>query len=142
MTTSAYSPNRPAKRPGGKPGIAPKYRVLLHRSFARRYAELARRVGLQQAQQFWDHISQNPGQPSGTASITILKGSVGKASGGWSRVYHYELSSMARVNYRFHNTFVTADGDDPHPVVVILTISFGCGSPRGTYAAAGSVALT
>src|SRR5262249_32617324 len=97
MSKSAYDPNRPAKRPGGKPSVPPKYRVLVHKSFARRYAELVDRVGLQQAQQFWDHISQNPGQTSATANITVLKGSVGRAVGGWSRVYHYELSSMARA---------------------------------------------
>ncbi|MDH2425395.1 hypothetical protein [Sphaerisporangium sp. TRM90804] len=98
----------------------------MHRRFAQHYEQLVHRVGLQQAEQFWDHVSQEPGKPSALASITILKGSAGKPRGsGWSRTHHYELTSMARVDYQYHDGYRTAPDGDAHPVVAILTISFG-----------------
>jgi hypothetical protein len=85
MGDSAYTPYKPAQRPGGKPTEAPRYRVLVHRSFLRHYGKLVSRVGVQQAQQFWDHISMRPGSPCEVASITILKGKAGKPKRpGWS----------------------------------------------------------
>ncbi|MEV0591337.1 hypothetical protein [Nonomuraea cavernae] len=90
------------------------------------YAQLAERVGVQQAQQFWDHVSQEPGKPSAIASITILRGKAGKPKEpGWSRTHHYEVSSMARIDYQYHGGYQTNPDGDPHPVVAILTITFG-----------------
>src|SRR5882724_3004270 len=94
----AYDPNVPARRPGGKPAKTPQYRVLVHKAYRSKYDELVKRVGLQAAQQFWDHLATSPGNPSPVAAITVLKGKVGKARDGWSKVYHYELSSMARAD--------------------------------------------
>jgi hypothetical protein len=43
---------------------------------------------------------------------------------GWSRTVHYEVTSKVRVDFQFHDAFVTGTGGDPHPVVAILTINF------------------
>lgn len=124
-TTSTYDPNEPARRPGGKPGAAPRYRVLVNKQFRRKYSELANRVGLQQAQQLWDHIASSPGAHSPLASTTILRGRAGDPKGpGWSRTGHYEVGSMARVNYQFNDHFRTSTDGDEHRVVAILTIDY------------------
>lgn len=122
---SAYQPHQPARRPGGKPDETPLYRVLVHRKFKRHWDELVGRVGLQQAQEFWDHIAMSPGSTPATASTTVLRGSAGKPNGpGWSRTIHYELSSKARANYQFHDSFKTGPDGDAHRVVAVLTINF------------------
>ncbi|MEY9875982.1 hypothetical protein ABH931_005489 [Streptacidiphilus sp. MAP12-33] len=125
MSSSAYDPHEPARRPGGKPDEQPKYRVLVHRRFKRLYEQLADRVGLQQAQQFWDHVSHDPGNPAPVASTCILRGKAGKPQGpGWSRTTHYEVSGAARIDYQFNDEYrVEADGD-AHRVVAILTINY------------------
>jgi len=126
LTGSAYDPLQPAKRPDTRPSTAPRYRVLVHKSFKRHYEELISRVGLQQAQQFWDHLATTPGEQSAVANVTILKGKAGRPQGdGWSRTHHYELTSKARADYQYNNNFTTSPNGDPHPVVAILTISFG-----------------
>lgn len=122
---SAYNPLRPARRPGSKPQQAPIYRVLVHRSFYGHYNELVVRVGEQQAKQFWDHVAHQPGSPDPIAQTTILKGRAGKPRGpGWSRTFHYELSSSARVDYQYHDAYATRADGDPHKVVAILTINY------------------
>ncbi|TFD45386.1 hypothetical protein E3T55_18805 [Cryobacterium frigoriphilum] len=100
--------------------------MLVHRQFRDHWAELAARVGLQQAQQFWDHVSHNPGQRDPIAQITILKGKAGKSMGpNWSRTYHYEVSGAGRIDYQFNEAFKTSPSGDAHRVVAIRTISFG-----------------
>jgi hypothetical protein len=124
--TSAYDPLRPAPRPGGKPNRKPEYRVLVHKSFYAHYLELAERVGAQQAKQFWDHVAHQPGRPDPIAQTTILKGKAGRPrSEGWSRTIHYEVSSSARIDYQYNNSYVAVPGGDAHPVVAILTINYG-----------------
>lgn len=126
MVESAYKPLEPARAPGGKPQVAPGYRVLVHRKYSNHWAEIVDRVGIQQAQQFWAHVTTTPGVKSPIASITILKGTVGRPKAdGWSRTYHYELSGAARINYQFHNHFTGGTEGDPHKVVALLTIDFG-----------------
>jgi hypothetical protein len=123
---SAYDPLRPAKRPGKKPDRAPVYRVLVHKSFYSHYGELVSRVGEQQAKQFWDHVAHQPGAPDPIAQSTVLKGRAGRPHGeGWSRTIHYEVSSSARIDYQYHDSYTTATDGDPHPVVAILTINYG-----------------
>lgn len=125
VTKSAYEPNVPARRHGGRPSVAPKYRVLVHRRYLEYYNDLAKRVGLKQAQQFWDHVSQNPGVPDPIASTCFLKGKAGHPKGpGWSRTVHYEVSSSARIDYQYCETYTTEPDGDPHPVVAILTINY------------------
>jgi len=125
MSESAYDPLQPAKRPGGKPDEQPKYRVLVHKRFRRLYEELAPRTGLQQAQQFWDHVAHDPGSPAPVASTCILKGTAGRPKGpGWSRTVHYEVTGAARIDYQFCDEYQTSTDGDLHPVVAILTINY------------------
>lgn len=122
---SAYQPFQPAARPGRGPDEKPVYRVLVHRKFQQHWDQLATRVGLQQAQELWDHLAHQPGTPPDTARTCFLKGKPGRPRAeGWSRTVHYEVSSMARVNYQYHSDYVTSPDGDPHPVVAILTIDF------------------
>ena len=122
---SAYEPHEPARRPGGKPDDRPNYRVLVHRRYQAHYKELIERVGLKQAQQFWDHVAQDPGNPDPIASTCFLRGKAGHPKGpGWSRTIHYEVSSSARIDYQYHDTYTTEPDGDPHPVVAILTINY------------------
>jgi hypothetical protein len=60
---SAYRPHVAARRPGGRPSVKPLFRVLVHRQFLGIWNELPARVGLANAQQFWDHVAMTPGQP-------------------------------------------------------------------------------
>ncbi|RBQ21876.1 hypothetical protein DP939_04165 [Spongiactinospora rosea] len=122
---SAYDPHRPARRPGGRPEEAPRYRVLVHRQYLGHWGELVERVGLKQAQQFWDHVSRTPGSPDPIASISLLKGRAGRPKGeGWSRTFHYRVSSSARIDYQYCDAYTTGPEGDPHPVVVILTVNY------------------
>jgi len=121
----AYKPYEPAKRPGGRPGDKPNWRVLVHRQFRGHYEELVARVGEQAAQRLWDYLATAPDSPPPVGRATILRGAAGKPKGeGWSRVVHYELSSMARVNFHYNPRYRTAEDGDEHPVVAILTIDF------------------
>ncbi|MEF2736036.1 MAG: hypothetical protein U0N15_02260 [Bifidobacterium choerinum] len=121
----AYDPQVPAKRPGKSPSDAPRYRVLVHHRYLDAWNQLVTRVGLQQAQQFWDHVAQDPGNKTGIASTSILKGSAGRPKErGFSRTYHYELTSMARINYQFCDSYQTSEDGDPHREVFILTIDY------------------
>ncbi len=126
MAASAYQPNEPARRPGGRPSEGPKWRVLVHRHYAQQYSEMISRVGIAAAQELWDYLANDPDKPPRTGSATILKGSAGKPKGpGWSRVVHYDLSSKARVNFHYAAKFRTTSDGDEHPVVAILSINYG-----------------
>ena len=95
----AYDPEVPAKRPGGKPINAPKYRILVHRKYEAAWNQIVERVGLQQAQQFWDHVAYSPGGKDPIANSCFLRGKAGTPKGkGFSKTIHYELSSMARID--------------------------------------------
>ena len=73
----AYDPEVPAKRPGGKPINAPKYRILVHRKYEAAWNQIVERVGLQQAQQFWDHVAYSPGGKDPIANSCFLRGKAG-----------------------------------------------------------------
>lgn len=126
MTGSrAYQPLVPARRPGGKPGGAPEYRVLVHRKFLDKWSQLTDRVGLAAAQELWDHLATSPGAPPSTASTCILRGKAGlPQDAGWSKTVHYELSSMARVNYQYVDAYKTSEAGDEHKVVAVLSIDY------------------
>lgn len=121
---SANRPLGPARRPGGRPPEAPAYRVLVHRKFLTKWEQVVTRVGLQQAQELWDHLAQHPARAPSTGRSCFLRGKAGKPQApGWSRTIHYELSSMARVDYQYNDAYRTSPGGDPHPVVAILTVN-------------------
>ena len=123
--SKAYAPLVPARRPGGKPKNAPGYRILVERKYASSWREIADRVGLQQAQQFWDHVSQSAGEMSALASTCIPQGKAGLPKRtGLSRTYHYELSSKARIDNQFSDDYRTSGEADPHPVDCIWTMDY------------------
>lgn len=105
----AYDPEVPAKRPGGKPNNAPKYRILVHRKYEAAWNQIVERVGMQQAQQFWDHVAYTPGIKDPIANTCFLRGKAGVPKGkGFSKTIHYELSSMARINYQYCDEYQTS----------------------------------
>lgn len=123
MPSSSYQPFRPARRPGGRPADRPRYRVLVHRQFLELWSQLQSRAGLENAQQFYDHVAQTPGRQPRIGRATILAGKAGKPKGeGFSRTIHYEISGAGRIDYQFNDAYVDGVFHDPHPVVFILTI--------------------
>ncbi len=124
MPTSAYRPFEPARRPGGKPQSKPAYRVLVHRQYTDLWNQLPDRVGLENAQQFYDHVAFTPGRPPSVGTSTILAGKAGRPSEeGFSRVIHYEITGAGRLDYEYNDAYRGGSKGDPHPVVRILTIS-------------------
>jgi len=114
--TSAYQPFQPARRPGGKPATQPRYRVLVHRKFADTWAALPERVGLTAAQQFYEHVAQNPGQPAATNRTGLLRGRAGEPMApGFSRTVHYEISGAGRIDYQYHDAYDDGAHGDAHP---------------------------
>jgi hypothetical protein len=113
------------RRPGGRPTAKPRYRVLAHRRFLDLWEQLPECVGLQAAQQFYDHVANTPGQTPAVGTTTVLKGSLGQPfAPGFSRTVHCEISGAGRIDYQYHDANVGAR-DDPHPVVFILRIDLG-----------------
>ncbi|SRR5579883_33703 len=123
MPESAYQPFEPARRPGGKPQRKPAYRVLVHRRYAHLWAELPQRIGLESAQQFYDHVAFSPGTVSPINRTTLLAGKAGRPwADGFSRTVHYEISGAGRINYQYNDAYTYGATGDAHRVVVILTI--------------------
>jgi hypothetical protein len=86
--SSAYKPFTNTRRPGCSPSYKPKFRIIIHRKHERRWFELAKHIPLEQAQRFYDHVAQTPGEPAEGIRMTHLRGSVGQAKDGWSKVHH------------------------------------------------------
>ena len=99
----AYRPHSAARRPGGRPALEPAFRVLVHRKYLALWNELADRVGLANAQQFWDHVAMTPGQLPKVGTSSVMKG---KHSGpkwpGYSETIHYEITGAGRIDYQFN----------------------------------------
>lgn len=95
----------------------------MHRHFLDRWHQLPARVGLENAQLFYDYVAQAPGQPPTVGRTTILAGKAGlpKAE-GFSRTIHFAISGAGRINYQYNDSFTGGAQGDPHPVVFILTI--------------------
>lgn len=126
MVGPGYQPFVPARRPGGRPDEKPRFRVLVHHKFAEAWNGLPGAVGLESAQQFYEHVSQTPGEIPQVNSSTILKGKAGKPKmPGFSRTVHYEISGAGRVDYQWNSEYQNHEEDEPHPVVLILSISLG-----------------
>jgi hypothetical protein len=97
--------------------------VLIHRQYHEVWRALPGRVGLENAQQLYDHLAMMPGAPPKVGTSSILRGNIGQPiDAGFSRTIHYEISGAGRVNYQFHDHFTGGAHGDPHPIVVILSI--------------------
>ncbi len=104
----------------------PKYRLLVHRKFLSEWKELVRRVSLESALQFYDHVTQTPGSHPFVGSSTILKGKAGKPKwDGYSRTVHYEISGAGRIDYQWTDHDTNGAHGDEHRITKILTIDFG-----------------
>jgi hypothetical protein len=112
-----------ARRPGGTPKTKPTYRVLVHREFLDEWNSLADRIGLNSAQQFWDHVATSPGQHPSVGRSSVMKGRhFGPKWPGYSPTIHYEISGAGRLNYQFNPAAQDGSKGDQHPVVKILSI--------------------
>jgi hypothetical protein len=120
----AYDPFLTTERPGGRPETKPRFRVLLHKRHLAKWEELVRRVGSQNAQQFWDHVSNRADQPPLLGTCTPLKGKHNAGRDGWSRRYHYEITGAGRVDYEFHHEYAGGAVGDKHAVVRIIGIDW------------------
>ena len=98
---------------------------MVHRKYRSAWEQIVERVGLQQAQQFWDHVAKTPGMKDPIANTCYLRGKAGvPKEKGFSKTIHYELSSMARINYQYCDFYQTKPDGDAHKVVFILTIDY------------------
>ena len=122
----AYRPHVAARRPGGRHAIRPAFRVLVHHKYLAVWNELPDRVGLANAQQFWDHVAMTPGQPPKVGTSSIMKGkhNVPKWP-GYSKTIHYEITGAARIDYQYNRTATEGTHGDPHGVVKIMSIDLG-----------------
>lgn len=119
----AYRPHVAARRPGGSPDFTPSFRVLVHRQYLPMWNELVARVGLQSAQQFWDHIAQTPGGHPAVGTSCMMRGKHNKRKWpGYSQTIHYEISGAGRIDYQYNSASTEGADGDPHGVVKILTI--------------------
>lgn len=119
----AYDPFLTTSRPGGKPAEKPRFRVLFHKRHLPKWDDLVSRVGVQAAQQFWDHVSYRADKPPLLGQCTPLKGEHNAGKNGWSRRYHYEISGAGRVDYEFHHNYRIGDGE-AHAVVRIIGLDW------------------
>ncbi len=98
--------------------------MLVHRQFKHLWDALPDRVGLQSAQQFYDHVAQAPGNPAAINRTGVLRGKAGRPiAEGFSRTIHYEISGAGRIDYQFNDAYTGGTAGDPHPVVFILSIN-------------------
>jgi len=104
----------------------PAFRVLVHRQYLGIWNELPDRLGLPNAQQFWDHVAMTPGQPPKVGSSSVMKGKhAGPKWPGYSKTIHYEISGAGRIDYQFNPAATEGARGDPHGVVKILSIDLG-----------------
>lgn len=119
----AYRPYVSARRPGGKPAVKPAFRVVLHHKFLPVWNEIAGRVGLANAQQFWDHVAMTPGQPPKVGTSSVMKGKHHAAKWtGYSQTIHYEISGAGRIDYQYNPRDTGGALRDAHGVVRIMVI--------------------
>jgi hypothetical protein len=115
-----------ARRPGGRPGVKPAFRVLVHHKYLAVWNELADRVGLANAQKFCDLVAMTPGQPPKVGNSSIMKGKHnGPKWPGYSKMIHYEITSAGRIDYQFNPSATEGVRGDPHGVVKIWSIDLG-----------------
>jgi hypothetical protein len=106
--------------------VKPAFRILVHHKYLAVWNELADRVGLINAQQFWDHVAMTPGQPPKVGTSSIMKGKHNAPKWpGYSKTIHYEVTGAGRVDYQFNPSATEGARGDPHGVVKIMSIDLG-----------------
>ncbi len=106
--------------------MKPKYRVLVHREFLSDWKSLVDRVGINNAQQFWDHVAHTPGSIPKVGTSCLMKGKHnGPKWPGYSRTIHYEVSGAGRIDYQFADATDEGSTGEAHAVVKILSIDLG-----------------
>lgn len=119
----AYRPYVSGRRPGGRPSAAPKFRVLVHRQYLDAWNSLPDRVGMEAAQQFWDHVAFAPGGIPAVGTTSVMKGHHHDPKWpGYSKTIHYEISGAGRLDYQYNDSSSEGVDGDPHSVVKIITI--------------------
>lgn len=131
MSASAYQPFVPLRRPGGRPPVAPRYRVVVHRKYLAAWERLAADLGEESVQQCWDHLATDPGAPPPINSTTYLRGRQYGPTGPFSRVVHYRAGSALRVDYRFADEYRTAPDGDAHRVSAVVFVGRSTSGTRG-----------
>ncbi|MGI8873663.1 MAG: hypothetical protein ACR2KP_04930 [Egibacteraceae bacterium] len=98
--------------------------MLVHRKFAQLWEQLPERVGLESAQQFYDHIAHTPGVPPKVNSSTVLRGKAGKPKfAGGSRTIHYEISGAGRIDYQHVSQHTGGAHGDPRSGTTALPVT-------------------
>lgn len=123
----AYQPLVAARFPGsGRPDQAPVWRVLVHRKHLAEWKRIRLVCGEANAQELWEHLSQQPDQKPQLGTVTPMKGRHnGPLADGTSRIFHYEITGGGRLDYRFNARYMTSADADPHKVVQIISIDLG-----------------
>jgi hypothetical protein len=99
--------------------------VLVHRQYTEEWKQRVERVGLENAQQFYDHVAHTPDRPPRIGRSSLIRGRLGDPRApGFSRTAHYEIIGAGRIDYQYNPDFTVDEADDPHPVVRILSITF------------------
>lgn len=98
----------------------------MHHKYLAVWNELAGRVGLANAQQFWDHVAMTPGQPPKVGTSSVMKGKHNSPKWpGYSKTIHYEITGAGRIDYQFNPAATDGSRGDPHSVVKIMSIDLG-----------------
>ncbi|GAA3058860.1 MULTISPECIES: hypothetical protein [Actinomycetes] len=123
----AYRPFVAARYPAsGQPVEKPVWRVIVHRKHVDAWNRILDLCGESNAQELWQHLTTRPDQQPLLGTVTPMKGRrYGPTADGMSRVYHYEVTGAARVDYRFNPNYRTSVDGDPHRIVQIISISLG-----------------
>jgi len=100
--------------------------VLVHRHYLNAWNGLAERVGLGNAQQFWDHVAFTPSEHPRVGTSSVMKGKHnGPKWPGYSKTIHCEISGAGRIDYQYNPASTEGAEHDVHGVVKILTIDLG-----------------
>lgn len=83
-------------------------------------------MGLDSAQQLWDHLAFTPDQPPAINAACVLRGKAGlPEEPGFSRTIHFEISGAARADYQYCREYRGGRDPEPHAVVRIRAIQLG-----------------
>ncbi len=81
---------------------------------------------MDQAQRFYDHVAQHPGEPAGGIKMNVLRGKAGNPDeDGFSRTIHWRVPGRAaRLDYQYNAKYTGGSDGDEHGVVRVVAIAF------------------